>query len=93
MASIDRVKQPSDSPDYQPTRSHGGSIPPTLVVQSDCLSIFCHEMVKPRRDPAMFKSWSLRTGHLFCIVAGRRERMIVSIKLLRLACCSWNREP
>jgi len=88
MASIDRVKQPSDSPDYQLTRSHEGSIPSTLVVHCGYLSILCGEMVKPRRDPAMFKSWSLRTGHLFYIVAGRGERLIVSIKLLRLACCS-----
>jgi len=88
MASIDRVKQLSDSPNYQPTRSHEGSIPSTLVACCGFLSIFCHGMVKPRRDPAMFKSWSLRAGNLFYIVAGKREKLIVSIKLLRLACCS-----
>jgi len=93
MASIDRVKKPSDFPDYQPTHSHGGSIPSTLVVHCGYMSILCHEMVEPRRDPAMLKSWSLRTGHLFQIVAGGGESLIVSIKLVCLACCSWNREP
>ena len=93
MASIDRVKQPSDFPDYQRTLSHEGSIPSTLVACCGFLSIFCHEVEKPRRDPTMFKSWSLRTGHLFYIVADRGEKLIVSIKLLCLACCSWNREP
>jgi len=93
MASIDRVKQPSDSPDYQPTRSHGSLIASTLVVRFGYLSMFCHDVVKPRRDPAMFKSWSLRTGYLFYIIEREKERLTASIKLLHLACCSWNREP
>ena len=67
MASIERVKQPSDFPDYKLTPSHEGSIPSTLVACCSFLSIFCHEMVKPRRDPAMFKSWSLWTEHLFTL--------------------------
>jgi len=44
MASIDRVKKPSDSPDYQPTHSHGGSIPSTLVACCGVLSIICFFM-------------------------------------------------
>jgi len=91
MTSIDRVKKPSDYPDYQPTHSDEGSIPSTLVVRCGCMSLLCHEMVKARRDPTMFKSWSLRTGHLFRIIAGREEILVVSIILLCLACCSWNR--
>ena len=43
-ASINRVKSPSDYPDYQPTRSHEGSIPSTLVVHSANVSSFRHEL-------------------------------------------------
>jgi len=67
VASIDRVKKPSDFPDYQPTHFHKGSIPSTLVAQSGCLSIICFEILNPMRDPAMFKSWSLRIVHLFVL--------------------------
>jgi len=40
MAFTDRAIKPSVFPDYQPTRSHGGLIPPTLVVHSSLLIVF-----------------------------------------------------
>ena len=67
MASIERVNSPQNSPDYQPTRSHKGSIPSTLVAHTSFLSIICQELLKPRRDPTVLKSWSLRTGYLFAL--------------------------
>ena len=42
-ASINRVMWPSDSPDHQPTLSHEGSIPSTLVVRCADVNSFRHE--------------------------------------------------
>ena len=54
-ASINRVKSPSDYPDYQPTRSHEGSIPSTLVVQSANVGSLRHVLAESWRDPFAFK--------------------------------------
>jgi len=40
MAFTDRAIKPSVFPDYQPTRSHEGSIPSTLVVRGSLLIVF-----------------------------------------------------
>ena len=55
-ASINRVKSPSDYPDYQLTSSHEGSIPSTLVVHSANVSSLRHVLAESRRDPFAFKS-------------------------------------
>jgi len=42
MAFTDRAIKPSVFPDYQPTCSHEGLIPSTLVVRSSLLIVFRH---------------------------------------------------
>ena len=42
VAFTDRAIKPSVFPDYQPTRSHEGLIPSTLVIRSSLLIAFRH---------------------------------------------------
>jgi len=91
-ASINRVMSPSDFPDYQPTLSHEGSIPSTLVVRCANVSSFRHEFANLGETLPCSSHGVCGLGTCSKLAVGS-ENVFVGIKLWPRTCCACKRVP